>query len=101
MEEHGSRIPRVADGSSRRSPAEEDARTQAVVIGLVLAEHPTLLTFAEVTRALLSEESEPKAEIDSVARAVAELVCYGLLHRNGDHLVPSRAALRLDELPLP
>lgn len=101
MEDHGSRTPGIVGGPSRGSPTEEDARTQAVVIGLVLAEHPRQITFADLTRALLSEKPASYADLDSVARAVSELVSYGLLYRNGDWLLPSRAALRFDELPLP
>ena len=101
MNDNGSRAPGATGDRSRTSPAEEDADTEALVMGLVLAEHPKLLTFAEVTRALVGGERGSEADLDSIVRAVSELVAYGLLHRNGDHLVPSRAALRLDELQLP
>ncbi len=93
MEDHG--FP------TQSTPAEDDAQTQALVLGLVLAEHPKQLTFAEAARALVGEDADGATEIDALARAVGDLVAYGLLHRNGEHLVPSRAALRFDELPFP
>lgn len=87
--------------SNRWTPAEDDAQTQALILGLVLTEHPQQLTFGEAARTLLSDGPQGNGEIDSLARAVSDLVSYGLLHRNGEHLVPSRAALRFDELPFP
>ena len=37
------------------------------------------------------------AERDAVERAVRDLARAGLLHRNGEFAVPSRAALRFSE----
>lgn len=102
MEDHGSRrSPAATAGRRRAPPAADDARTQALVLGLVLTEHPRTLTFAETARALISDKPETRGGLDALARAVGELVSYGLLHHNGDQLVPSRAALRFDELPFP
>jgi hypothetical protein len=80
-----------------RTPAEEDARAEATVLRWLLALHPILVTFEELLRDVC-EEPEDFAERDGLERAVRELSTAGLLHRNGDLLVPTRAALRFDEL---
>jgi hypothetical protein len=80
-----------------RTPAEEDARTEAVVLRWLLALHPVQITFDELLREVC-EEPEDFAQRDAIERAVRDLVTTGLAHRNGEFVVPSRAALRLDEL---
>lgn len=94
---------RPAAHSTSWDPAslpDDDAQVQALVLNLLLVEHPRALTFAETVRALAAEDGS-QTDIDAVARAVSDLVSYGLLNRAGEHLFPSRAALRFDELPLP
>lgn len=76
---------------------EEDAAVEAAVLQQVLALHPTALTLGELRRALGAEE-EGFAVADAIERAVRDLVGAGLLHRNEDFLLPTRAALRLVEL---
>lgn len=61
------------------------------VLHLVLRRHPAQLTFDELVRAA----GEPAFMVED---AVAELVADGLLHRHGDFVVASRAAVRFDEL---
>ena len=75
----------------------EDAATESVVLQQVLALHPTSLTVAELHRALGAEE-DGFAAADAVERAVRDLTGAGLLHRSGSLVVPTRAALRFDEL---
>jgi hypothetical protein len=75
----------------------EDAAAESVVLQQVLALHPTSLTVAELHRALGAEE-DGFAAADAVERAVRDLVGAGLLHRSGSLVVPTRAALRFDEL---
>lgn len=70
---------------------------EAAVLRQVLALHPVQVTFEELLRDLAGE-SEDFALRDAVERAVRELAAAGLLHRNHDFVVPSRAALRFDEL---
>lgn len=79
-----------------RTPAAEDTAAEAVVLQQLLSLHPTQLSFEELLREL--GDAEDFARRDAVGRAVRELSAAGLLHRNGDLLAPSRAALRLDEL---
>ncbi len=80
-----------------RMPAEEDARTEATVLRWLLALHPIQISFEELLRDVC-EEPEDFAERDGLERAVRELVGSGLVRRNGAFVVPTRAALRFDEL---
>lgn len=80
-----------------RTPAEEDARTEAAVLRWLLALHPVQITFDELLREVC-EEPEDFAQRDAIDRAVHDLATAGLVHRNGEFVVPSRAALRFDEL---
>jgi hypothetical protein len=79
----------------RSSPAAEDAPAQDILehglLHVMLAHHPAQLTFDELVRALHEERF-------LVEDAVAGLVGDGLLHRHGDFIVASRAAVRFDEL---
>lgn len=79
------------------TPAEEDARNEAVVLRWLLALHPVQVTFDELLREVC-EEPDDFAQHDAIDRAVRDLAVAGLVHRNGEFVVPSRAALRFDEL---
>ena len=78
-------------------PAEQDARTEAAVMRQLLALHPVQLGFDELLRELGIDVARFEQR-DAVERAVRELAAAGLLHRNGKLIVPTRAALRLDQL---
>jgi hypothetical protein len=80
-----------------RTPAEEDARTEAAVLRWLLALHPSRLTFEELLRQVC-ENPEDFAQRDAVERAVRDLAAAGLLHCGDELVMPSRAALRFDEL---
>lgn len=80
-----------------RTPIEDDAAIEAAVLRQVLALHPVQITFGELLREVAADP-ERFAECDAVERAVRDLTAAGLLHRSGDVLLPSRAALRCDEL---
>lgn len=75
-----------------RSSAGDDAATESAVLQLVLALHPTVLSFEELVREL------GPGERDAVERAVRDLAGTGLLHREESFVAPTRAALRFDEL---
>lgn len=79
------------------STEEEDAATESAVLQQVLALHPSSLTLDELHRALGAEE-EGFAAGDAIERAVRDLVAAGLLHRSESLVLPTRAALRFDEL---
>ena len=79
-----------------RSTAGDDAATESAILQLVLALHPTSVSFEELVREL-GGEREP-GELDAIERAVRDLAAAGLLHRMESAVLPTRAALRFDEL---
>lgn len=80
-----------------RNPSAEDKTIEAAVLRQLLALYPVQLTLEELTHEVASEEADFTSK-DAVGRAVRELNAAGLVHRNGEVVLPSRAALRLDEL---
>ena len=88
-----------SDDRERRvlTPAEEDERIQAAVLGHVLAEYPDQLTVAELVREFTQVEAE-FPESDPIKRAVRDLTGIGLLHHQGEAIRPTRAALRFHQL---
>jgi hypothetical protein len=82
-----------------RNSAEQDAAMESAVLQQLLALHPVQLTFAELAREV-ADDPEQFAQRDAVERAVRELTSAGLVHRARDFVVPTRAALRFDELDL-
>jgi predicted transcriptional regulator len=81
----------VDERENIRSTAGDDATTESAALQLVLALHPSALSFEELVRELGDDR-------DTVERAVTELAGAGLLHRREAFVVPTRAALRFDEL---
>ena len=77
---------------------EEDAKIEAAVLRQLLALHPVQLTLDELVREVGGEEVAGFALRDAVERAVRELVVAGLVHRSCEVILPSRAALRFEEL---
>ena len=67
-----------------------DHRVQRAVLGLVLDEHPALLTLGDLMMEVVPE--------DAVGRAVRDLTAIGLLRREGGSVLPTRAALHFDRL---
>lgn len=80
-----------------RSPSAQDTTIEAAVLQQLLALHPHQLTFAELVREIYNGQAD-FAATDPVERAVGQLSAAGLVHRSGDMVLPSRAALRLYEL---
>lgn len=78
-------------------PGSEASKIEAAVLMLLLALHPAQLTFAELTLEIGVREGRHGATA-AVEQAVGGLVASGLLHRHGDFLLPTRAALRCDQL---
>jgi hypothetical protein len=75
----------------------EDAAVEATVLRQLLLLHPAQVTIEEL---ILDVAADPDAfaERDAIKRAVRDLARAGLVHRNGEFAIPSRAALRFDEL---
>ena len=74
-----------------RTPAQEEAREDRTILVLLLdRERPWPCSVAELTREL---DHDP-------ADGLARLHGAGLIHRRGEFVWPSRAAVRADELQL-
>jgi len=80
-----------------RDPVREDATVETAVLRQVLALHPIQITFDELLREVASQP-EDFSERDAIERAVRELTAAGLVHRNDNFVLPSRAALYFDRL---
>jgi len=73
------------------STAEDDATIESALLQQVLALHPAAVTVEELTRELGETQ-------DDIERAVRDLAGAGLLNQSESLVLPSRAALRFDEL---
>jgi hypothetical protein len=87
----------VEDRDRIRTTREQDDVLEAVVLKQVLSLYPGPVTQAELVRELGYGEGD-FALRDAVERAVRDLVGSGLLHRSESLVLPSRAALRFEEL---
>jgi hypothetical protein len=87
------------DDNPRREPLnhEEDDRTEAAIMGLVLEQHPAQLTLAELTL-MMAGTNPDYAGTDAVKRGIRDLVGTGLLHRSDETIRPTLAALRFHDL---
>lgn len=63
----------------------------------VLTLHPTQLRLSELVLEIVAGTPD-FAQKDAIERAVRDLVAAGLLFRNGELVLPTRAALRFDEI---
>jgi hypothetical protein len=75
----------------------EDEDVESAVLRQLLDLHPIRLTLQELTREFGARSSDFAAN-DAVERAVRDLTAAGLLHRGDEFVVPTRAALRFNEL---
>ena len=80
-----------------RTPAIEDTAIESAVLQHVLALHPTQVTLLELVRDV-GGESIGFEQRDAIERAVRDLTGAGLLHQHDSFVLPSRAAIRFDEL---
>ena len=79
----------------RATTADRDARDRAEILREVLFIYPEALTLDELIREL-TVASDEFAEQDRVQRAVRDLTAGGLLHRVGDLVLPTRAAVNFN-----
>jgi hypothetical protein len=87
----------VAEIDDKRGAGGEDATVEAAVLRQLLLIHPAQVTVEELI-VDVAADADAFAERDAIERAVRELARTGLVHRNGEFAIPSRAALRFDEL---
>jgi hypothetical protein len=87
----------VAKIDDKRGSCGEDAEVEAIVLRQLLHLHPTQVTVEEL---IVDIAADPEAfsERDAIERAVRELARAGLAHRHGEFAIPTRAALRFDQL---
>jgi hypothetical protein len=89
---------KVADDDSAFISAEDpDAPVKARTLREVLSIYPGTMTLEELVRELTFASADFE-ERDGVQRAVRDLAAGGLLHRNGDFVVPTRAAVNFSGL---
>jgi hypothetical protein len=84
-------------GQRTAGPYEDDHRDQGAVLAQILAVHPTQLRLSDLVNELSADPGQ-FAELDRVERAVRDLIRVGLLHRQGECVLPTPAALRFDAL---
>jgi hypothetical protein len=89
---------RIGAGCDASPNQTRDLHDQAVVLKHVLAAHPDRLTIPDLVRELTGD-SETFAESDGFERAVRDLTGVGLLRCPCGVVEPTRAALRVYELP--
>jgi len=80
-----------------RYPESDDATIEAAVLRQLLALHPIQLTLDELLREIAGEDGDFALQ-DAIERAVRDLAAAGLANRRGDVVLPSRAALRCEQL---
>jgi predicted transcriptional regulator len=87
----------VAHRDDIRKTAEQDRAEESAVLQHVLALHPAAITVEELVREL-DPDRDSFSQRDAVERAVRDLAGAGLLHRSESLVLPTRAALRFDQL---
>lgn len=89
--------PTGAGDAERASTAALDLRDQGVVLVHVLALYPAHLRLGELIREI-SGGSADFSEQDRFERAVGDLIGVGLLARSAELVLPTRAAIRCNEI---
>ena len=79
-----------------RALADRPDRAQAIVLGLVL--HGSACTTEEEIVREVTQGEASGAEVLELERAIGDLVGFGLLHRCGGMVSPSRAARQFHRL---
>jgi hypothetical protein len=78
-------------------PAEEHAQLQLEILTMLLIAHPAQRSIEEVIREQTDASEDPMA-CDDAKNAIVDLVGAGLLHRHGQFVFPTRAAVLFDDL---
>jgi hypothetical protein len=90
---------RLAPHREKTVVEEEDDQVQHAILALLLYEHPGQRSIDEVVREM-TDQPERVVARDAIVNALRDLVAAGLLHRNGQFVFATRAAVRFDELAL-
>ena len=79
---------------AQATAASADGDYEEAVLRHVLSERPTIFRLCDLIRELAKDPRE-FADRDSVNRAVRELIKVGLLHQQGECILPTPAAVYL------
>lgn len=85
------------DSPCIRTPAANDDREQEAILDHLLCEHPDQLTVGELIQEFTRGEGDI-SYVRQIEHCVAELTGAGLIHREGEAIRPTRAALRFHRL---
>jgi hypothetical protein len=83
--------------SDPASPAAQDRYDQGIVLVHVVTHYPTNFRVSDLVREL-TDDSQEFSERDRIERAARDLVAVGLLFRSDGLVLPTRAALRFNEV---
>lgn len=84
---------------AKQSPAFGEDTVASAMLEMALEVHPAHLNVDEAIRQLAFGSSD-LADQDAIRNAIHDLAGDGLLHRHGDFIFASRAAVRFNELSL-
>lgn len=87
----------TCEQASKSPPNAGDLRDRSAILAHILDLHPVLLSFEELVREIVGT-SPDFSERDQIERAIRDLIATGLLHRSGDLVLPTRAAVHFHEL---
>lgn len=88
----------MSSAAVESSADDEDRQVQADLLSFMLRRHPALTSLSEIERELAERSYGPYAR-DAVERGVRDLVHAGLLHRLGDFVFATLAAVHQHTLP--
>lgn len=71
---------------------------QIAVLRFLLDPRPVPLTLDEILTEFIGLDDGTFSERDRIHNAARDLACAGLAHRQGEFVLPSRAAVRFGEL---
>jgi hypothetical protein len=80
-----------------KAPTADDENVQSTILQHLIDLYPAQLTITEVVREL-TVASTDFSVVDQVERAICKLIRAGLIHRHGDFLFPTRAAVLSHEI---
>lgn len=92
--------PKGAGEDACATTASEDDRDQSAVLHEVLFIYPEQITLEELLLAMTTINAGDFCGRDRIERAVRDLIAVGLLHRIGELVLPTRAAVRFYTLEL-
>jgi hypothetical protein len=90
---------RVAQHGNADYSADDVAKLEVGLLGLIFDHHPEHLTAAELIERMAPVDPRYRNEDEAVERAIRALQDSDLVNEVDGVIVPTRAALHFDELP--